>query len=60
MTNPTHISPTEWQSVTERIFHGVGAQIRETRKIQFHLRFILASILVAIMFLIYTVALMTA
>jgi hypothetical protein len=60
MTHPTRITQTEWETLTNRIYHDVGSQIRETRKIQFHLRFILAASLVGVMSGIYMIALITA
>jgi hypothetical protein len=60
MTQPTPTSPDTWNAVTHRIFHAVGAQIHETRKIHYGLRFWIAGIAVTITFLVYTIALLTA
>lgn len=61
MTRSTRrTTQTDWNALTERIYQGVGTQINETRKIQFHLRFILAAALVAVVFAVYMVALYTA
>jgi hypothetical protein len=54
------ISPDSWNQITERIYHGVGTEIGETRRIQFHLRYALSFIAVAITFVAYSVALWLA
>jgi hypothetical protein len=55
-----NMSTEVWNALTERIYQGVGAHIHETRKIQFHLRFVLACLLVAVTFITYAIALWLA
>ena len=57
MKYPAYISPEHWNAVTERIFNGVGVQIRQTRKVQKGLRVILWACIVSLAVIVYALAL---